>query len=150
MEAEKLAHSAMSIDAAVHTHDAPEWSKWKSALILLICTILFSLIAELLVDTVDGVISSANMDAKFIGLTLFALVPNVTEFMNAISFAAYGNVALSLEIGSAYVVQVTLIQIPLLVLFSAIWNASNGSPDTLDGSFTLIFPRFLFHCMLTL
>lgn len=59
-------------------HDAPEWSKWKSSVILLLSTVLFSLLAELLVDTVDEVIAQSGLDKKFIGLTLFALVPNVT------------------------------------------------------------------------
>lgn len=31
---------------------------------------------------------------KFLGVTLFALVPNTTEFMNAMSFALNGNIAL--------------------------------------------------------
>ena len=62
--------------------------------------------------------------------------------MNAISFAMYGNVALSLEIGSAYVVQVALIQMPLLVLFSGMWNHYWDVPDTVDKSFTLVFPRW--------
>jgi Ca2+:H+ antiporter len=33
-----------------------------------------------------------------------------------------GNIALSLEIGSAYAIQVALLQIPALVVFSAIWG----------------------------
>lgn len=85
-------------------HDAPEWSKTKSAIILLVSTILFSLLAEKLVDSVDDVIGNLKLSEKFIGLTLFAIVPSFTEFMNAIAFAMQGNVALSLEIGCAYAV----------------------------------------------
>lgn len=120
-------------------HDAPEWSKWKSAIILLVSTVLFSLLAELLVDGVDDVISNSGVDQKFLGLTLFALVPNVTEFVNAIAFAMYGNVALSLEIGSAYAVQVALIQIPFLVILSALWNQPD---EDISKTFTLVFPQF--------
>ncbi|KAJ2397290.1 hypothetical protein GGI23_003589, partial [Coemansia sp. RSA 2559] len=57
-------------------HDAPNWSKTKSAFILCSCTVLFSLIAEVLVDTVDVVIQGLGIKEKYIGLTLFALVPN--------------------------------------------------------------------------
>lgn len=39
---------------------------------------------------------------------------------NAISFAMNGNIALSMEIGSAYALQVCLLQIPALVFFSVI------------------------------
>jgi Ca2+:H+ antiporter len=49
---------------------------------------------ELLVDVVDAVLQESGIDEKFLGVTLFALVPNTTEFMNAISFALNGNIAL--------------------------------------------------------
>lgn len=39
---------------------------------------------------------------------------------NAISFAMNGNIALSMEIGSAYALQVCLLQIPALVFYSAV------------------------------
>ncbi|KAF8982163.1 hypothetical protein BGZ46_001699 [Entomortierella lignicola] len=103
-------------DEAHGGHDSPNWSKAKSASVLLGCTVLYSIIAEILVNSVDAV---SSIDEKLLGLTLFALVPNVTEFMNAISFAMYGNIALSMEIGSAYALQVCLIQIPAMVAVSA-------------------------------
>ncbi|ORX98834.1 hypothetical protein K493DRAFT_257846 [Basidiobolus meristosporus CBS 931.73] len=121
-------------------HDAPEWGNKKSTIVLLSSTVLFAAIAELLVDSVDFVIDGMSIEEKFLGITLFALVPNVTEFMNAISFAMYGNIALSLEIGSAYAVQVSLLQIPALVAFSA-WH-SQGLVEGIHNTFTLIFPRW--------
>lgn len=45
-------------------------------------------------DEVDVVLEGSGIDEKFLGVTLFALVPNTTEFMNAMSFAMYGNIAL--------------------------------------------------------
>jgi Ca2+:H+ antiporter len=47
-----------------------------------------------LVDEVDVVLQGAAVSEKFLGVTLFALVPNTTEFLNAISFAMNGNIAL--------------------------------------------------------
>ncbi|KAI9053919.1 hypothetical protein LZ554_002864 [Drepanopeziza brunnea f. sp. 'monogermtubi'] len=120
-------------------HDAPNWSRAKSSIILCGATVLYALIAEILVNTVDVVLTNVAIDEKFLGITLFALVPNTTEFLNAISFAMNGNIALSMEIGSAYALQVCLLQIPALVLFSAL-NAS-----TLIGpeyTFSLIFPQW--------
>lgn len=89
----------------------------------------------------DVVLNGSGIDEKFLGVTLFALVPNTTEFMNAMSFAMNGNIALryvlalfclvpnvplgklsenlSMEIGSAYALQVCLLQIPAMVAFSA-------------------------------
>lgn len=82
----------------------------------------------------------SSIDEKLLGLTLFALVPNVTEFMNAISFAMYGNIALSMEIGSAYALQVCLIQIPAMVAVSAWLNY--GQSLSWKFAFNLVFPRW--------
>lgn len=62
-------------------HDAPNWSRTKSAVILLTATVAYAVIAEILVNTVDAVLQGADIDEKFLGITLFALVPNTTEFL---------------------------------------------------------------------
>jgi Ca2+:H+ antiporter len=62
-------------------HDAPNWSKLKSAVILLGATVLYAIIAEILVDTVDVVLENIKIDEKFLGITLFALVPSTTELL---------------------------------------------------------------------
>ena len=123
-------------------HDAPNWGRVKSVVILLGATFLYAVIAEILVNTVDVVLESVDIDEKFLGITLFALVPNTTEFLNAISFAMNGNIALSMEIGSAYALQVCLLQIPALVLFSAIHGRYIDPQDLLDHTFNLIFPQW--------
>ena len=51
-------------------------------------------VTEILVDVVDVILEGSGIDEKFLGVTLFALVTNTTEFMNAISFALNGNIAL--------------------------------------------------------
>lgn len=62
-------------------HDAPNWGKVKSSVILLSATLLYAVIAEMLVNTVDVVLESVDIEEKFLGITLFALVPNTTEFL---------------------------------------------------------------------
>ncbi|KAL1748360.1 hypothetical protein HDZ31DRAFT_29871 [Schizophyllum fasciatum] len=121
-------------------HDAPSWSRKVSASVLLSCTFLYAIIAEILVDVVDVILEGSGIDEKFLGVTLFALVPNTTEFMNAMSFALNGNIALSMEIGSAYALQVCLLQIPAMVAFSA-WYAPDKMGEVAH-TFTLIFPRW--------
>jgi Ca2+:H+ antiporter len=78
------------IDTALHPelapqssggHDAPNWSKTKSFVILLTATVAYAVIAEILVNTVDAVLENVAIDEKFLGITLFALVPNTTEFL---------------------------------------------------------------------
>ncbi|WAQ88449.1 hypothetical protein PtA15_9A576 [Puccinia triticina] len=125
-------------------HDAPNWSRTKSTTVLLLCTALYAIIAEILVNVVDVVLDSApgttKFPEKFLGISLFALVPNTTEFMNAISFAINGNIALSMEIGSAYALQVCLIQIPAMIAFSSFYNSDKHVSAA--HTFTLVFPRW--------
>jgi len=123
-------------------HDAPNWSRNKSVIILLTATVAYAVIAEILVDTVDSVLEHVDIDEKFLGITLFALVPNTTEFLNAISFAMNGNIALSMEIGSAYALQVMLLQVPALVLFSAVHSSWLDPSDVVDHTFSLLFPQW--------
>ncbi|KAL2807622.1 Sodium/calcium exchanger protein-domain-containing protein [Aspergillus granulosus] len=123
-------------------HDAPNWSRTRSSIILLVATVFYAVIAEVLVNTVDVVLESVDIDEKFLGITLFALVPNTTEFLNAISFAMNGNIALSMEIGSAYALQVCLLQIPALVLFSAFYGRVLDPEDLITHSFHLIFAQW--------
>lgn len=68
-------------EAPAGGHDAPNWGRTKSAIILLGATVLYAVIAEILVNTVDVVLESVDIDEKFLGITLFALVPNTTEFL---------------------------------------------------------------------
>jgi Ca2+:H+ antiporter len=129
-------------EEAAGGHDAPNWSRTKSSIILLTATIAYAVVAEVLVDTVDVVLDSVEIDEKFLGITLFALVPNTTEFLNGISFAMNGNIALSMEIGSAYALQVCLLQIPALVFFSAVHGRFIDPNDLIDHTFNLIFPQW--------
>ena len=61
-------------------HDNPGWGLFKSAMILFGCTVAYSLIAEILIDAIDEIIESYPISEKILGLTLFAIVPTVTEF----------------------------------------------------------------------
>lgn len=123
-------------------HEPPSWTKLESVIVLLVSTVVFSLLAEILIGTVDVVLKNFNLDEKFLGVTLFAMAPNVSEFYNAIAFAMYGNIALSLEIGSAYATQVTMLQIPTLVLICAARAIFFDFPNESKYLFTLIFSRW--------
>lgn len=71
----------VAVEAHSGGHDAPNWSRMKSSIILCAATVLYALIAEILVNTVDVVLKNVAIDEKFLGITLFALVPNTTEFL---------------------------------------------------------------------
>jgi Ca2+:H+ antiporter len=81
MEAAEEAAHADAQGVTGGGHDAPNWSRNKSAVILLTATLVYAVIAEILVNTVDAVLNNIDIDEKFLGITLFALVPNTTEFL---------------------------------------------------------------------
>ncbi|KAF7721632.1 hypothetical protein EC973_004353 [Apophysomyces ossiformis] len=64
----------------VSGHDSPNWGKTKSFTILFVCTLLYSIIAEVLIDTIDEVMEHLAINEKFLGLTLFALIPAMVAF----------------------------------------------------------------------
>jgi Ca2+:H+ antiporter len=69
-----------SSDEEEHGHENPGWSIFWSSMVLLGCTILYTLIAEVLIDCLDEIIDQFPISEKTLGLTVFAIVPTVTEF----------------------------------------------------------------------
>lgn len=60
-----------------------------------------------------------------------------------------GNIALSMEIGSAYALQVCLLQIPCLVLFSAIHGHYIDATQIINHTFSKWFLFLSFHFFTT-
>jgi Ca2+:H+ antiporter len=136
----------------------PAWSIPFSCMLMLVATLLYALIAENVVSELKPTIHALNIKQEYLGLTLIALVPAVTEIINAIKFALSGQITLSLQTGSSSAVQIALIQMPVLVFMSLIANHGSvtrthhfsprwfltlhflGSPRRTAGSFVLIFP----------
>lgn len=125
----------------INSDEGPNWGRFKSYVILLSATVLYAIIAEILVDSVDFVLNNFAITPRMLGITVFALVPNTTEFLNAISFAMYGNVALGLEIGSAYVLQVCMLQAPVLVLAS-LRHVGRYAGALREHAFIFVFPTW--------
>ncbi|ETE58673.1 Vnx1, partial [Ophiophagus hannah] len=68
-----------------------------------------------------GYSSGGNSRHYFIGVTVLAMVPEIPELINGIQFALQNNLSLSIEIGNCIAVQVCMLQIPILVLFTVFY-----------------------------
>lgn len=81
---------------------------------------------------------------SFTGLTLIAVIPNTTSFVNAVRFALENRIRLSIEIGSSVATQVGLLQIPLLNLFLLFVPQPEDKPafTTIFGGLTIFFLVF--------
>jgi len=116
-----------------------EWSKIQCVAVLCVCTTMFALVSEKLVDTIDPVVEAFDLTHEFLGVTVLGIIPSAAEYLNAVQFAMNNNMPLALEIGSSAAVQIMLFQMPVLVFICAIINHMS-----VDGSYTLISPMMDF------
>ncbi|KAK3544659.1 hypothetical protein QTP86_025600 [Hemibagrus guttatus] len=105
------------------------WSRWRALVVLIMATFLTAACADLTTEHIKPIICHSSVSQYFIGVTVLAMVPELPEIVNGIQFALQNNISLSLEVGNCIAVQVCMLQIPLLILFNAVY----------DVGFVLIF-----------
>ncbi|KAH3760140.1 DUF307 family protein [Pelomyxa schiedti] len=108
------------------------WGIVPSIICLVVCVVLFAGVADVVTAAIEPMLQQLGVSEEFIGVTFIAIVPNLAEYVNASMFALRGDLDLSLEISGQGAVQVSLLQIPILVFLSAILS---------NGEFTMIFSR---------
>ncbi|NXJ83908.1 VNX1 protein, partial [Trogon melanurus] len=113
-----------------HHHNAVvHWSRWRALVILLLSTLCMSACADLATEHISPILTNSTISQYFIGVTVLAMVPELPEIVNGIQFALQNNLSLSIEIGNCIAVQVCMLQIPILVLFTIFYPTN----------FTLVF-----------
>nr|XP_014346934.1 PREDICTED: low affinity vacuolar monovalent cation/H(+) antiporter-like [Latimeria chalumnae] len=112
-----------------HRNAIVHWSRWRALIILVVATLFMSACADLVTEHINPILTHSTVSQYFIGVTLLAMVPELPEIVNGIQFALQNNLSLSIEVGSSIAVQVCMLQIPVLVLFSVFC----------PKSFTLLF-----------
>ncbi|XP_064559177.1 uncharacterized protein LOC135442837 isoform X1 [Zonotrichia leucophrys gambelii] len=113
-----------------HHHSAVvHWSRWRALVILLLSTLCMSACADLATEHISPILTNSTISQYFIGVTVLAMVPELPEIVNGIQFALQNNLSLSIEIGNCIAVQVCMLQIPVLVLFTIFYPTN----------FTLVF-----------
>ncbi|NXG22652.1 VNX1 protein, partial [Grallaria varia] len=113
-----------------HHHSAEvHWSRWHALVILLLSTLCMSACADLATEHISPILTNSTVSQYFIGVTVLAMVPELPEIVNGIQFALQNNLSLSIEIGNCIAVQVCMLQIPILVLFTIFYPTN----------FTLVF-----------
>jgi Ca2+:H+ antiporter len=111
---------------------APTWSKVTAIVVLAAATGGVVWISEILVGTVDHVVSTLGFSEFFLGIILIPIVGNVAEHLVAVQVALQNKMDLSVEIALSSSLQVALFVAPLLVFISL----AMGNP------LTLIFNEF--------
>jgi len=112
------------------------WPMWMVICVLIAATVMIALISEGLVTALDPAIEAMGLSDEFAGLTFFAIVPALSEYINAAMFAAKNHLTLAMEIGRAVTLQTAYIQVPVLILASLFIKT--------DEPFTIVFNIFDF------
>lgn len=125
------------VEAEVPEATEPEemktgWGRNKAIGILGVVTVALAFMSEILTDAIEPASKSMGLTPFFAGVFLLALVGNVAELYNAVSFARVNKMDLSLGVTVGASIQVALIVAPALVFL----GAAVGQP------MDLVFSRF--------
>jgi len=111
-------------------NEKPEWSVWKSIIILAVTTIIVAFISEHLVGAITPVAQSFGWTELFIGVIIVAIVGNAAEHASAIMMAYKNRMEVTVEIAIGSTLQIAMFVAPILVLVS--WSFTTFMP--------LVFP----------
>jgi len=116
-DAASITTSSASSDSS--DEDGVEHPKLKiqaAIMLILAVTALTGVIAEYLVDSIDGLTRSGNISREFVALILLPLVGNAAEHVTAVVVSVKDKLDLSLAVAVGSSIQISLFVIPVLVL----------------------------------
>lgn len=96
----------------------PKWSKMKSTIILLIATLAVAWMSEILVGSIEPVVTQFGWTELFVGVIFVAIIGNAAEHTSAILTAVRNRMDLSLQVSIGSATQIAMCVAPLLVLIS--------------------------------
>ncbi len=123
----KSSGTPIAANQEVVSHLKPTYSVTTAMIILGLATLGVVLLSELLVGSVESVVSQFGLSEFFIGIILIPIVGNVAEHLVAVQSAYYNRMELSMEISLSSSIQIALFVAPLLVFISL----AMGHPLTL-------------------
>jgi Ca2+:H+ antiporter len=96
------------------------WSVRKSIIALVIASVLVSLVAELLVGSVESVATTMRWNELFVGCILLAIFGNAAEQSTAVLLARRNDMDTAMTITYQSSLQIALFTTPVMVLLSAV------------------------------
>jgi len=104
-----------------------EWSVTKCLIVLALATGGVVWLSELLVGSVEAVVTRTGMSEFFLGIILVPIIGNIAEHLVAVTMALKNKMELSMEIAVSSSLQIALFVAPVLVFISL----AMGNPLTL-------------------
>ncbi|KIH87233.1 Ca2+:H+ antiporter [Sporothrix brasiliensis 5110] len=96
--------------------EEPHMNPWSAAGVLVVVTLLVSVCAEYLVDSIDEIVASGKISKSFIGLILLPIVGNAAEHVTACVVATRNKMDLALGVALGSSIQIALLVTPFLVI----------------------------------
>lgn len=94
------------------------WSKKKSILVLLAATLAVAWVSEILVGSIEPLVTSFGWTELFIGVIFVAIIGNAAEHTSAILMAIKNRMDLAIQVSIGSATQIIMLVTPLLVLVS--------------------------------
>lgn len=100
---------------------------WSAILVLVVITLVISVCADYMVDSIDGLVATGNISKTFIGLILIPIVGNAAEHVTACVVAVKNKMDLAVTVAVGSGIQIALMVTPAMVIVG--WII--GQPMTL-------------------
>jgi Ca2+:H+ antiporter len=104
------------LEAMTEAEDADIMSPWAAAAVLIIVTVMVSVCADYLVDSIDAIVEKHDISKNFIGLILIPIVGNAAEHVTACVVAVRNKMDLAMGVAIGSSIQIALLVTPFLVI----------------------------------
>ncbi|KAK4043162.1 Sodium/calcium exchanger protein-domain-containing protein [Parachaetomium inaequale] len=105
----------------------PLLGPWSAGLVLVVVTLIISVCADYMVDSIDALVATGKISKTFIGLILIPIVGNAAEHVTACVVAVKDKMDLAMGVAIGSSIQIALLVTPALVMLG--WAI--GQPMTL-------------------
>ncbi|KAL1937456.1 hypothetical protein VTO73DRAFT_13179 [Trametes versicolor] len=107
--------AAPSVVVEEEEEEVPQMSVPMTIGLLAVVTVCVAVTAEFLVDSINGIVSTGNINREFIGLILLPIVGNAAEHVTAVTVSVKDKLTLSLGVAVGSSIQIALFVIPFIV-----------------------------------
>lgn len=115
--------------------DVPNWSRNRALAVLGAVAVALAFVSDLLTGSIQPAADAMGLTPVFAGVFLLAMVGNVPQYMNSVSFAYKNQMTLALSINLGATTQLALMVAPLLVITGSLM----GTPmNLLFSQFELV------------
>ncbi|GAP87117.1 putative calcium proton exchanger [Rosellinia necatrix] len=97
-------------------------SPWSAGCVLIVTTVLVSICADYLVESIDSLVERGGISRSFIGLILIPIVGNAAEHVTAVVVAIKNKMDLAMGVAIGSSIQIALFVTPFLVVLGWIMD----------------------------